>query len=115
MTPKKKPKDHFEDIIGMFNLPVPEKEYVFHPTRKWRFDYVWNELNVAVEIQGGRFHRGNPAKDYEKLNEAQSLGWSVYQFGSDMFNSEPGRVSIGEFMQSVLGVTHGTKEQRDED
>lgn len=34
-------------------LPEPEPEYVFHPKRKWRLDYVWLAVGLAVEVDGG--------------------------------------------------------------
>lgn len=72
--------------------PLPMREYRFHPTRKWRFDYAWDlspreahRNRVGVEVQGGIWNRGKHGrgsgilKDYEKLNEAQSGGWVVLQ------------------------------------
>ena len=74
--------------------PVPEREYRFHPVRKWRFDYAWCrdpgcdggwQNMTAVEVQGGVWSGGKHGrgsgivKDYEKLNHAQALGWTVLQ------------------------------------
>ena len=59
------------------------KEFRFHPTRKWRFDYAMPALKVAVEVDGGVWAGGrhiNPAgyiNDMEKLNNAASMGWLV--------------------------------------
>ena len=33
--------------------PEPERNYRFHGTRKWRFDFAWLDAGVAVEIEGG--------------------------------------------------------------
>ena len=69
-------------------VPLPEQQYKFHPTRKWRFDFAWPSINLAVEIQGGSFVRGGhnrgpqQAKDFEKLNEATKAGWRVLQFNT---------------------------------
>lgn len=69
-------------------LPDPTPEYRFHKTRKWRFDYAWPQLKVAVEINGGSFVQGRHNRgaalisEYDKLNEAQRLGWVVLQFGT---------------------------------
>jgi very-short-patch-repair endonuclease len=60
-----------------------EREFRFHPTRKWRFDAAFPEARVALEIEGGVWVRGrhNRAsgflKDMEKYNEAAALGWRV--------------------------------------
>jgi very-short-patch-repair endonuclease len=64
-------------------LPAPVLEYKFHPTRKWRFDYAWPELRIALEVEGGvwtggRHTRGSGfLKDVKKYNAAAALGWRV--------------------------------------
>jgi hypothetical protein len=68
-------------------------EYAFHPTRKWRFDMAIVDpyIRVACEYHGGLFmwrkggHQSvkGSRNDWEKLNEAQLLGWIVLQFGPD--------------------------------
>lgn len=69
-------------------VPEPVLEHRFHQERKWRFDAAWPAIKLAVEIQGGSFVGGGhnrgaqQAKDYEKLNEAQRMGWRVLQFGT---------------------------------
>ena len=98
----KKPAEHFEDILGCSDVPIPEREITFSEDRKWRFDYAWPDKRIAVEIQGGRYHRGNMAKDYEKLNEAVRLGWRVIQFDSTMLASEVKRISVCEYLESIL-------------
>lgn len=68
--------------IRAFRHPTPEREVLFHPTRKWRMDLAWPDLKVAVEYQGGIFSRqashsstANIMRDQEKANEAQLHGW----------------------------------------
>lgn len=74
------------------NLPEPVREHRFHPVRKWRFDFAWPQSKIAVEIEGGTFANGRHvrglgyAKDCEKYNEAQRIGWKVYRFTSTMVN-----------------------------
>lgn len=59
------------------------EELVFHPDRRWRFDFAWPEKMVALEVQGGIFSRGRHARprgilqDYEKFSEAAIAGWRV--------------------------------------
>lgn len=68
--------------------PMPEAEYRFHPVRKWRFDFAWPALMLAVECNGGEFIGGRHSRatarvsEYDKLNEAIRLGWRVLQFGT---------------------------------
>ena len=62
------------------------KEYKFHPTRRWRFDYAIPEHKIAIEIDGGvwtygRHNRaGGYIADMEKFNAAAALGWVVLKF-----------------------------------
>lgn len=62
------------------------KEYMFHPTRKWRFDYAIPALKIAVECDGGVWTGGRHIrpqgyiKDMEKFNAAAELGWVVLKF-----------------------------------
>lgn len=63
-------------------------EYRFHPERKWRFDFAWPSIRVAVEYEGGIFRQYEGAqgahgssfsytKDCDKYNAATVLGWRV--------------------------------------
>lgn len=73
------------------NIPLPIREYRFHATRKWRFDFAWPDLKVAIEIDGGAFAFGGgkhmQPRDLEKLNTAASMGWKVYRFSPDMIRN----------------------------
>jgi hypothetical protein len=74
--------DHFMELCAAAGLPMPAREVLLIPGRDFRFDYAWPLLHIAVEQQGFRDHstRKGLARDYEKLNLAQSLNWKVYQF-----------------------------------
>lgn len=65
-----------------------EREVRFHPTRKWRFDFVLTGTKIAVEVEGGGRNgkagrhqtRKGFAGDCEKYNAAIALGWQVLRF-----------------------------------
>ncbi len=40
-------------LIKADNLPQPEREYRFHPVRRWRFDFAYPEQKVGIECEGG--------------------------------------------------------------
>ena len=76
-----------------------EREYKFHPERRWRFDFVINDRFAtgpdpenwfAVEIEGGTYSRGRHtrgsgfAKDCRKYNAAAAMGWRVFRFTAEM-------------------------------
>ena len=75
-------------------LPRMEKEYVFHPTRKWRFDFADPDYKIAIECEGGTWVKGAHTRgkhfesDCEKYNEAARLGWRVFRFTTDMIRDD---------------------------
>lgn len=74
-------------------LPVPEREYRFHPARRWKFDFAWPDLRVALEVEGGVWVGGRHTsgsgfmKDMEKYNAAALLGWRVLRCTPSSLNS----------------------------
>ena len=69
-------------------LPLPEREYRFSPPRRWRFDFAYPDLMLAVECEGGVWSQGQHGhsnalrfiEDCEKYNAAVILGWRVLRF-----------------------------------
>lgn len=83
-----------------------KNEIRFHPTRRWRFDFAWEELNIAVEIEGGTYSHGKKKidsatgtsvtqksrhltptgfhEDCIKYAEAALLGWVVIRADAKM-------------------------------
>ena len=63
--------------------PEPVAEHRFHEERRWRFDWAWPALMVAVEYEGttragGRHQRyGGFKADSIKYSEAAVAGWCV--------------------------------------
>jgi len=70
--------------------PKLTREYRFHESRRWRFDFAIPEIRYAFEVEGGTFSRGGHsrgvgyAKDCEKYNAAALAGWSVFRFDTKM-------------------------------
>lgn len=68
-------------------LPEPSEEHLFHPPRKWRFDYAYPSAKIAIEVEGGlhvpgggRHNRAQGfQKDIDKYNRATLLGWRVFR------------------------------------
>ena len=82
-------------------IAAPVREFCFHPTRKWRFDFAWPDKKLAVECEGGTFSGGRHTtgsgfeKDSEKYNAAVLQGWRVLRFTSTAIRS-------GVALQTVL-------------
>lgn len=75
-------------------LPAPQREWRFHATRMWRFDFAWlSPRKIAVEVEGGTYNGGRHArgsgfaKDAEKYNAAALLGWRVLRFTTEQVRS----------------------------
>lgn len=95
-----KPDDHNLAYFRALGFPAPATEYRFHPTRRWRFDYAWPDLMVALEIEGGvyqagRHTRGNGyTEDCRKYSEAAVLGWCVVRATTGMMKDGSGHTLV---------------------
>ena len=76
--------------IRVARLPEPVREAMFHPVRKWRFDFSWPDAMLAVEVDGGTWAGGRHSRgggyteDCVKYAEALCLGWRVLRVTGDM-------------------------------
>ena len=86
-------EDKFEFQLKALKLVSYEREYRFHPTRRWRFDFAFPHKKIAVELHGAIYTQGRHSRgagiegDMEKINAAQELGWSVFCFSAGMVNT----------------------------
>jgi very-short-patch-repair endonuclease len=93
-------------------LPLPEREYRFHETRKWRFDFAWPDRMLAVEVEGGTWVKGahSRGKHYEsdciKYNTAALLGWRVLRFTTDMVRDGRAHATVREAMMVPITLGH---------
>lgn len=99
-------EDDIESECGV----VAEREFRFHPSRKWRFDVAIPELKIALEVEGGVFVRGRHVrptgflKDMEKYNEATLLGWRVFRCTwKEVGNGEALKLLIAGVKNESLG------------
>lgn len=59
------------------------REHKFHSSRRWKFDFAFPALKVAIEVEGGVFTRGRHVRpsgfiaDCEKYSVAAINGWMV--------------------------------------
>lgn len=67
-----------------------EREVRWHPTRKWRSDFMFHTQSIIVEIDGGTWASGRHTRgggferDAEKHAEAAILGYTVLRFTTGM-------------------------------
>ncbi len=82
------------------------KEYRFHPTRRWRFDYAIPAHKIAVEVEGGVWTGGRHTspqgflKDMEKYNAAALLGWRLFRVTPE---SQLANDTISMLRQAITG------------
>lgn len=84
--------DIFLALIKAHGLPIPAREIVFAPPRKFRADYLWQSpRRIILEKEGGIWSRSARAqrahaapltilRDMEKGNLAQSLGYLYLRY-----------------------------------
>ena len=101
--PKKTSKEKIalESFINSYShLYLLDREHYFHPTRKWRFDYAFTKMKLAIEYEGGVFVGGGHTRgliygqNCEKYNQAQLMGWIVLRFTAPMIRSGQHEVDI---------------------
>lgn len=102
--PRSAIEETFERLVHLEGLPAPEREYRFHPSRRWRFDFAWPSARLAVEIEGGSWLYGRHnrptgfAADCEKYNQAIMAGWRVLRFTPAMVNDGSGVRLLSELL-----------------
>jgi hypothetical protein len=86
-------EDEFDIQLKATGLDKPydyKREYMFAKPRRYRFDFAFPALNVAIEIEGGSWSGGRHVrgsgfqKDCEKYNLAAVNGWIVVRGDSAM-------------------------------
>ena len=81
---------YFSKVCAKMGMLCVE-EYQFHQKRKWRCDYFFPEVSLAVEIEGGlwssvhgkksrHFHGSGAAGDMEKYNALTESGIFLLRF-----------------------------------
>jgi very-short-patch-repair endonuclease len=95
------------------DLPQPERNYVFHPTRGWQLDFAWPDVLLAVEIEGltrqggGHQRSAGYRKDVKKYREAELLGWRIVRFTADEMKTSP--IQSIELVAKILRERKGNQ------
>jgi hypothetical protein len=102
---------HSKVLAQLVGFPDPATELLFHPKRKWRFDYAWEAQKLALEVHGGihsggRHTRGRGfVEDRAKMNEATLLGWTVLEV-------TPEHIKSGQLRAWLLSAFNQDPDQR---
>ena len=87
--PPSRLEKRFEMLWKALGGPELEREFRFHPERRWRADFAHLPSRTLIEIEGGiyvhgRHNRGAGfAADLEKYLAATLDGWRVIRLGPD--------------------------------
>ena len=88
--PRSKPEELFALHLRLKKIPHFVREYQFAAPRKWRVDFAYPELAIAIEIEGGIHTNGRHVrasgfeKDCEKYNALAEKGWSLFRYTPQM-------------------------------
>ena len=97
----------FLEQLKSFKLPVPKQEFIFHPPRKWRFDFSWPDYLIACEIEGGIWINGGHNRgsgwtsNMEKYNTAVLDGWKLVRVTPQMVINGDAAQLIKQLFQTV--------------
>lgn len=79
--------------MKMLGFKEPVREYRFDDVRRFRFDFCWPDLKIAVEVEGGIWkaksgHSGaGYLSDCQKYNLATAQGWKLFRYPVNLIKS----------------------------
>jgi very-short-patch-repair endonuclease len=88
-------------------LPEPQVEVPVCPGRRWKFDFAYPEIFLAIEFEGGTWTGGRHVRgkgyenDARKYNEATIRGWRVLRFTADMVKSGEALATIERLFSAL--------------
>ncbi len=96
-------------------LPPPERDYLFYPGRRWRFDFCWVPQHLAVEIEGGiiRNRKGiwvtthghasanRYMSDIEKYNAAAVMVFCLLRFPGPLVENGTGIREVNQWFAAI--------------
>jgi very-short-patch-repair endonuclease len=95
-----------QQLRGLGYFEGCQTEYRFHDTRKWRFDFAWPDLKLAIEVEGGtqsgrsRHSKGQGFEDdTDKYNTAIRMGWTLFRFTGHAVRSGKAMLFVEDFMK----------------
>lgn len=103
--PPSRLEKRFELLWQQLSGPELEKEFRFHPVRKWRADFAHLGSRTLIEIEGGIYVNGRHnraggfAADLKKYLEAALAGWRVVRLGPNELTAN----YVGRLVSLVSG------------
>ena len=75
-----------KEFWSKYGMPAPDKEFKFCASRKFRIDYSWIDVKLALEIEGGAWIGGRHTRgkgfinDMVKYNLLTEMGWCLLRY-----------------------------------
>lgn len=75
----------FKLLCKANGLPIPVREFRFHPTRQWEADFAFVDEKVLLEVEGGAWSGGRHTRgsgyllDMGKYNAATLMGYKLFR------------------------------------
>ena len=92
---------HLSRDLKVSNIRDFKEEYIFHPHRRWRFDFAFPDKKLAIEIDGGIWGaKGGHTtgvgyqNDRDKDEADLLMGWIVYR-------CTPAMVKTGRALKTI--------------
>lgn len=89
-TNNSKYEDQMAIQIKQVGLPIPERQYKWHPDRKFSADFAYPAIKLLIEIDGAIWVKGGHSSGTgitrDRIKDAEALiqGWKVLRVTSDM-------------------------------
>ena len=84
-------------LLRHYKIPF-HREFRFHKTRRWRFDFVIGDfpsmIKIAIEVEGGIYSNGRHTRgsgysaDLIKYNTALLGGWRVLRYTTKQIDQD---------------------------
>ena len=92
----------------MPDIQEPEREVQIFVERGWRYDFVWREAMIIVEVEGGAMSGGRHVRgqgfteDARKYNMATARGWRVIRFTTEMVDNGEALATLEYIFKGAL-------------
>jgi hypothetical protein len=82
-------------LMLQYDLPVPKAEVVWGPDRRYRLDFAYPALKLAIEVDGWATHFSPEQQryDHRRANELIKAGWTILRYSWWEVTNESERVA----------------------
>ena len=106
-------EEYFERQLLSHGIPQPIREFRFLTDRKFRFDFAWPSIQLAMEVDGAVFKLGGHTsgagytKDCEKFALATLDGWRVIRVTTGQVSSGQALLWLSTYFNRFSERFHG--------